>query len=254
MTAGHGVVVLVPARDEAGTIGAALRGIRRSLETARDRGLLEDAVVEVAAHRCGDSTAAVARAALDGLSGARVVADEKSPDVGTVRDRAARRGLARVHTAPGRTWVLSTDADTEVGPRWISSILDEAARTGAVAVVGLAALDAWHGHPDREPSYARLVTDRLRGRTGLHQHEHVYGANLAVRADAYLAVGGFPHVAHGEDQRLVDALAARDLRVLRTRTVTVTTSGRLEGRAEHGLAALLRGLEGRTDAPLEPTG
>ncbi|MGN6129846.1 MAG: hypothetical protein ACTHOK_05840, partial [Nocardioidaceae bacterium] len=94
----------------------------------------------------------------------------------------------------------------------------------------------------------------MRARSGLHQHAHVSGATLAVRADAYLAVGGFPHVAHGEDQRLVDTLAARDLPVLRTRTVTVITSGRLEGRADHGLAALLRALEARTAVPLEPAG
>ncbi|MGN6130395.1 MAG: hypothetical protein ACTHOK_08655, partial [Nocardioidaceae bacterium] len=64
MRSAHGVVVLVPARDEAATIGPALAGIRVALEAARLRGVVSRAVVEVAAHRCRDATAAVARAAL----------------------------------------------------------------------------------------------------------------------------------------------------------------------------------------------
>ncbi|MEO5709728.1 MAG: hypothetical protein ABIQ59_07890 [Nocardioidaceae bacterium] len=74
-------------------------------------------------------------------------------------------------------------------------------------------------------------------------HGHVHGANLAVRADAYLDVGGFPGAVHGEDQALVDALVARGHRLLRTREISVVTSGRLVGRAQDGLADHLRRLE-----------
>jgi hypothetical protein len=87
----------------------------------------------------------------------------------------------------------------------------------------------------------------VRGAEGdLHRHDHVYGANLAVRADAYLDVGGFPQAVHGEDQALVDALAARGHRLLRTRDISVVTSGRLHGRARDGLAAHLLRLEEQT--------
>jgi hypothetical protein len=50
-------------------------------------------------------------------------------------------------------------------------------------------------------------------------------------------------VRHGEDQALVDALAARGHALLRTRAITVTTSGRLRGRAPGGLAERLASIE-----------
>ncbi len=95
-------------------------------------------------------------------------------------------------------------------------------------------------------STARLnlgAVDRRRhgGRPGLGATDPG-GANLAVRADAYLDCGGFPIVGHGEDQLLVDDLARRGHRVARTRNVRVRTSGRLAGRADRGLAAHLHRL------------
>ena len=83
----------------------------------------------------------------------------------------------------------------------------------------------------------------LRSSDPVHQHDHVYGANLAVRADAYLAVGGFPAVPHGEDQALVDRLQLSGYRLLRTAQVTVRTSGRLAARAPGGLADRLAMVE-----------
>jgi hypothetical protein len=109
-------------------------------------------------------------------------------------------------------------------------------------VVGLAPLDAWQGGPAGAASYERLLAAKMR-EDPVHQHDHVYGANLAVRADAYLDVGGFSHVRHGEDQALVDALAARGHALLRTRTIAVTTSGRLRGRASGGLADRLARID-----------
>jgi hypothetical protein len=72
----------------------------------------------------------------------------------------------------------------------------------------------------------------------------VYGANLGVRADAYLAVGGFPPVGAGEDAALWRALAAAGLPTASPTSVRVRTSGRLHGRARGGLADLLRARYG----------
>jgi hypothetical protein len=44
-------------------------------------------------------------------------------------------------------------------------------------------------------SYREIVSSGLRGAT----HGHVYGANLGVRADAYLRGGGFLAFGHGEE-------------------------------------------------------
>jgi hypothetical protein len=236
----YDVVVVVPARDEEHLVGRTLAGLTRAVHRAR--GLTGRCVVEVAAHRCTDTTARVARQAARGLD-ARVVEDTVSETVGEVRDRAVRRGLARLGTADERTWVLSTDADTDVGPGWVVDVLTEAAQHRAAAVAGLAHLDRWHGAAGREPAYTALLARGHVVRGPGHEHDHVYGANLAVRADAYLAVGGFPHLHPGEDQALVDRLHVAGARVVRTRSVGVTTSGRLVGRAPGGLAALLSRLD-----------
>jgi hypothetical protein len=245
------VVVVVPARDEEAGIGATLRSVCASLDEARACGLVDEAVVEVTAHRCVDATEARARAVLRGRPEGRVVRDDRPTGIGRVRDEAAHRGLAALPGPPSGTWVLSTDADSHVGTAWVGDILREADRTSAVAVVGLAPLDAWHGGAHGEDLYADVLASKMRteDRDALHQHDHVYGANLAVRADAYLDVGGFPHAVHGEDQALLDALVAAGHRVLRTRTIAVTTSGRLRGRAEGGLAEHLALLDAVSARP-----
>jgi len=160
-----------------------------------------------------------------------------------VRDGGVRRALARLGRPGDHTWVLSTDADTRVGAGWVVDVLASARRVDAVAVVGLAPLDRWRGTPEGAAAYARLLAGGLRSSDPVHQHDHVYGANLAVRADAYLAVGGFPAVPHGEDQALVDRLQLSGYRLLRTAQVTVRTSGRLAARAPGGLADRLAMVE-----------
>jgi GT2 family glycosyltransferase len=145
--------------------------------------------------------------------------------------------------APTDTWLFCTDADTHVDADWVSRILREATRRAVVGVVGVAPLDDWQGGEEGRAAYDRLLAAKMRVGEGLHQHDHVYGANLAVRADAYLDVGGFSHVTHGEDQALLDELMARGHPVLRTRSISVTTSGRLLGRAPGGLAEHLARLD-----------
>jgi len=243
------VVVTVPARDEAATVGRAVVDLRRALHAARALGRVRHATVEVVAHRCHDATATVAADAL-GPDG-RVTLDDASWSVGQVRDLGVRRGLDRLGSPPTDTWVLSTDADTRVGVRWVVDVLAHARRSHAVGVVGLAPLDRWRGSPAGRAAYDRLLASGLRAGDTLHQHDHVYGANLAVRADAYLAVGGFPAVLHGEDQALVDRLAQAGHRLLRTCEITVRTSGRLVARAPGGLADRLTSVDSpyRTPAP-----
>lgn len=236
------VAVVVPARDEEDGIEAALHAVCTSLDAARRAGLVAAATVEVAAHRCTDTTAVRARTLALARADVQVVADAGSRTVGEVRDRAVRRALSGLGTPPAVTWVLSTDADTVVGPTWVGDLLGAAAAARAVGVVGVTTLDRWRGSAPAAAAYEALLRSRSHD-DPLHQHDHVYGANLAVRADAYLDVGGFPHHAHGEDQALVDALAARGHRLLRTRAVSVVTSGRLLGRAAGGLAAHLARLD-----------
>jgi hypothetical protein len=80
-------------------------------------------------------------------------------------------------------------------------------------------------------------------------HGHVYGANLGIRGDAYLAVGGFPSGGPGEDHGLWAALSRAGYPLVAPTSLRVRTSPRMVGRARGGLADLLRELH---DAP--PTG
>jgi hypothetical protein len=77
-------------------------------------------------------------------------------------------------------------------------------------------------------------------------HRHVHGANLAVRADAYRAAGGFAPLSLGEDRTLVAALEAAGYRVKRTTRNPVTTSARCRSRARGGFGDFLRDLDAVT--------
>lgn len=235
------VVVAVPANNEREHLPRCLRSVLASVDHARHRGEVGAVALTVVAHRCSDGSAEAARDLLRHTDDAYVLEDERPVAVGAVRDLAVRSGLARVTSQPEDTWVLSTDADTSVPRNWVSSILGIAGRAGTVAVVGVAELDAWHGAPEARQRYDAVLAAKYHSHD---EHAHVYGANLAVRADAYLDVGGFPHHGHGEDQRLVEALAGAGFALSRTRAVQVVTSGRIRGRAVGGLAALLYDLQG----------
>lgn len=215
------VGVVVPARNEEDRVGACLRSVLAAFPPG-----VATAVV-VVLDRCTDRTAERVPAGVDVLTNAH------PSTVGELRDRGVRHLLGRLAGhRPERTWLLSTDADTVVGPDWVTDHLRHAA-AGAHAVAGLADLDG-----AADPAYTRIL------RAGMHPdgHTHVYGANLGVRADAYLAAGGFPAEVHGEDHALVARLRAGGFRVVTALDGRVRTSGRTVGRAPGGLADLLAGL------------
>ena len=71
------------------------------------------------------------------------------------------------------------------------------------------------------------------------RHTHRSGASIAVGAAIYRAVGGVPHVPHGEDRALIAALERRDCKIRHDPGLEVIVSGRVEGRAEGGMAATI---------------
>jgi glycosyltransferase involved in cell wall biosynthesis len=245
------VGVVVPARNEQDRIVRCLTSLRRALAEAPDG---VTTAVAVVLDRCTDATAEqVASVVADwpqatiltvpplrppdvaaiGLSGLR------GSGVGAVRDLGLRAVLDRLsgHPAAG-TWLLSTDADTTVPPDWVRAHLQHAA-DGVHAVAGLADLAATdHLATGALWRYRAIVEHGLHGLT----HHHVYGANLGVRADAYLTVGGFPADGSGEDHGLWQRLAAAGYTLVQPAGIRVRTSARLRGRADGGLAGLLRAL------------
>ena len=237
------VGVVVPARDEEERIGRCLHSVRHALAA-----LPADIAVAVAVvlDRCSDTTPRRVAALIVDWPDAQVVpATGRSSmrpagsGVGALRDLGLRHVLARLAPhPPAGTWLLSTDADTTVPADWARAHLGCAA-AGAHAVAGLA--DLTTAEPlaaDALLRYRAIVDDGVRGAT----HHHVYGANLGVRADAYLAVGGFPRAGAGEDHGLWRRLRAAGYALAQPVGLRVQTSARLDGRAEGGLAHLLRSL------------
>ncbi|MCE0539092.1 glycosyltransferase family 2 protein [Kineosporia rhizophila] len=234
-----GLVVVVPAKDEEDLVPACLEAVITAVTGIR----IPTAIVLVA-HRCQDATEAVARRAFSNLP--RLVEGLVVPvatgTVATARATGTMAGLGEL-AAYGipfeQTWLLSTDADSVVPADWVRRYLPYLG-SGAAGVTGMVRVNGWEAGPPLVSSrtseaYRRIVT------AGLHVngHDHVYGANLAVRADAYLEVGGWPEQVPGEDAALIAAVRRRGFRVVSAPEVVVTTSGRTQARAPGGLGALL---------------
>lgn len=265
------VGVVVPARDEEDLIGPCLHSVRRALRALPPH---VTTAVTVVLDRCRDRTPHRVTALLTDwpeASALRVTAvgtgrtatvvptpsgiPERAVPVRIVRGRGvgALRHLGVEHTLdrlrghpPGSTWLLSTDADTTVPPDWAGMHLRLAA-AGAAGIAGIAELDGVEGlSPQARHRYRRIVRDGTDGAA----HRHVYGANLGVRADAYLATGGFPVDGSGEDHGLWERLRAAGYPLEQPTGVAVSTSARTRGRATGGLADLLHALH--APAPSRP--
>jgi glycosyltransferase involved in cell wall biosynthesis len=225
------VAVVVPARDEADRIEATLRG----LEAARRQVAKQvSCAVVVVADRCRDDTAARARALLVAPD---VVVEIEAGCVGVARRLGTALALRRSPAPTTRTWLASTDADTVVPEGWLAPHLFHAER-GAVGVAGIVELRA-------DEAVDRVLAERFASTYELDHgrglHPHVHGANLGVRADAYLRAGGWARLPVGEDQELWSRL--REVGpVVSTIDSRVATSGRRQGRADHGFAAELEAL------------
>lgn len=160
--------------------------------------------------------------------------------------RTGVQALLRKESAGGvpasRVWIANTDADSRVPRHWLARQL-ELACAGADAVLGSVEPEA----DGMDPALLRLWHSRHRLEEG---HTHIHGANLGVRASAYLAAGGFPSCESGEDRNLVERLRLAGAAVYATDTTRVITSGRLQARARRGFAGYLLALAREcADAP-----
>lgn len=225
------VVVAVPARDEEDALGACLDSLllaRAGLRAVRPAVGVE---VVLVLDRCTDRSAAIA------ATRPVTVRCLDAGSVGAARSAAVQEGLGRVLRRGGRaetTWLAMTDADCVVPASWLAEHVALAER-GVDLVVGTVEptgdldpglLAAWH---------ARHVL-----RDG---HEHVHGANLGVRADAYVEAGGFSPLPLHEDVALVAAVRGSGRRWVSTDRTRVLTSGRRLGRVDGGFASYLADLE-----------
>jgi len=221
--------VVVPAHDEEALLPACLAALRRTASALR-----VPVHVLVVADRCGDRTAAVARA-----ERAPVISIQ-ARNVGAAR-AAGMTELLRLTSGsdPSRVWLATTDADTVVSPGWLRRQL-EYADAGWDVVLGTVTVTDWDGHPPHVP-----VVFEHRYASGSAPHPHVHGANLGIRASAYLAAGGFRPLPTAEDHALLAAATQAGCSVVQAGDITVETSGRQVARAPRGFSNLLRTLADR---------
>lgn len=240
------MIVAVPAHNELARIAECLLAVGRCARAAVADGTADRVLIAVAAHRSTDGTERRARTVLEAMLDpspasaitALLARDRNSTSVGEVRARLITAAADRFGMRP-TDWVFNTDADSIVPTDWISATTHRARYESAVAVAGMVAVTGWASSAGARRRYRKIV------RSGLTPdgHRHVYGANLAVRWDAYERVGGFESATHGEDTRLVNTLRADGAAVISTFAPLVLTSGRVPGRADNGLGSLLGRLE-----------
>ncbi len=222
------VVVVIPARNEE----MLLPGCLESVRDAAGRTEVPVGVV-VVLDDCTDRTADICHRF--GVESIHVYAG----CVGIARAAGVTAALARC-SSPETTWLANTDADTVVSESWLRTQI-ALGDDGADAVLGVVGLSA------DAPSELRAAHDShyARRRRGNGTHTHVHGANLGVRASAYLACGGFPPLTAHEDRELVLRMQAiGGWTIVRSDQVTVTTSARTESRCGAGFGADIARLVG----------
>ena len=239
-------IVAIPARDEAERIEACLTALS-------DQQQCPDAVV-LLLNNCTDATEAIARGLAPRL---RYRLDIVSRDLPPRQANAgwARRlamQLAAAQAGPGGV-LMATDADTVVPPGWVARNL-AALGNGADVVCGRAVVDPWeaasipaHLHAD-DALECRLIglLDDIAWMLDPDPHDppprhtEASGASLAVTVAAYHRVGGIPAIPCGEDRAFVASLGRMDARVRHDPGIEVVVSGRIEGRAEGGMADAIR--------------
>jgi glycosyltransferase involved in cell wall biosynthesis len=244
------IAVVVPARNEQRLLGACLASIDRAARHPSVAGL--PVTLVVAADACRDRTVPIAR-----RHGAHVL-ELACRSVGAARSLGTHYALDLVlgeGAVPAeQLWSAHTDADSQVPESWLADQLSHAG-AGFHAVAGQVRVAQWSGHSavtaarfirHYEEQQAPTEDRGLSGRPPLPGHSHVHGANLGVRADAYLAVGGFPRRNAGEDHALIAALKEAGYRVASSDDARVITSARRDPRAPGGFGRFLLDLESRT--------
>lgn len=226
------VGVVIPARNEQELLPACLRSV------AGAAGRLEIPTrIVVALDRCTDRSAAIVAEFRATGCPVRSVPVSR-PGVGAARAAGMQELLAGAE--PESLWLATTDADSVVPRHWLTAQLQHAEH-GADVVVGTVHVEDWTGHPPNVPSRY------LAGYRAVPGHRHVHGANLGLRANHYLAVGGFPELDCDEDVALVDRLKALGSVLVWAADAPVTTSARTAARAPHGFATHLLSLAQATD-------
>lgn len=225
------IAVVVPIHNEADLLDACLRSIAAAA-AAVDVPTLVVTVLD----RCSDDSRRLVARAADRCTRMEISSVEGAfPHIGAVRNAGLSHVVQRWPELPrSRVWTAHTDADSVVPRQWLAEQQSFAA-AGADLVLGTVVPD--------EPA------DSAAGRLWWAQHtlgeghSAIHGANLGIRLDRLMEVGGFSSSTVAEDVRTVQRLKEAGTRWFATDTIRVTTSARREGRIPDGFAGFMRGLD-----------
>jgi len=233
-------IICIPVRDEEAALPALLAALGKLDGNARpDLCFYLDG--------CTDRSESVLRAA--GRDRLHIVAGPRAAEPNAGRARRAALAIAMALPQAADALLFTTDADSLPAPDWIAA--GAAALRVADVVAGLIVRE--DGAADRGQSRIERYYDRLHAcRRRLDPvpweaattHHFSGGANIAIRAACYRALGGFRPLPSAEDATLLDDAARAGFRVRRDAALVVATSSRRDGRALEGLAGSLRALDG----------
>lgn len=214
------IAVLIPARDEEERIEDCLR----SVLLAKKRCPVAVSII-LAADVCRDNTVQLAHA----FPEVQVVVTDYH-NVGAARRAAAEYACEHIPVAPTSLWFANTDADSIVPENWLTSQLS-LANDGYDLVLGTVRPDPAEYPAERQHQWLKT---HIRGKP----NGNVHGANLGVRASAYMQVGGYRPLPEHEDVDLVARLSK--YATVASDAGEVITSARLTGRTPGGYAGFLR--------------
>lgn len=238
--------VLVPAHDEAAGIVATLECLAAQTDT--------DFTLLVVDNASTDHTADVVRAFAERAPFPVAVIEEPEKGVGFAADTGARWLIER-----GHEWFARTDADCLPRPDWFAA----ARRAIADADLVCGAITARRDECGFVERLAFAVQVRLaalfgrwrpanRGPEFLSPYRMHAGNNMAVRAEAYLASGGWPRRGAPTDRQFLNRMRATTRRIVRARDmVSENSTRRIRAMGVIGTARwyLDHGARGRQEDP-----
>lgn len=180
MSAGWEVAVLIPARNEEALLARCLESVIQAIDSLS---LPMKATIVLVSDCSTDRTAEIA----DSLIGDRGrVLHTRAGTVGTSRAIAASYAIESTLTRLSKVWLANTDADCVVPSTWLSDQIN-LAESGIEAVAGTISVDSFEEHGPEVPGCFRASYSIYADGS----HPHIHGANLGVRADCYVRVGGW---------------------------------------------------------------
>jgi glycosyltransferase involved in cell wall biosynthesis len=228
MSAGWEVAVLIPARDEEVLLARCLESVIHAIDSLSTP---MKATIVLVSDCSTDRTAEIANS-LIGDRGR--VLHTRAGTVGTSRAIAASYAIEGALNRLSKLWLANTDADCVVPSTWLRDQIN-LAESGIQAVAGTISVDSFDEH-------GQEVAGRFRASYSIYadgSHPHIHGANLGVRADCYVRVGGWADLKTAEDHDLWIRLKRTGARLCSSAQLRVITSGRRIGRAPDGFAGAL---------------